>query len=305
MANSVDDVQSLEKKIRRQFDFKSIEYLGPNKNFVFKCVDRNDRLLVLKVFFIHPARRQEDVSKAWREIAFHNYAAHQLRLPEVVESAFESDLGIYLLTEFKQMRPITLQDFSSTSAELIERMSSRIAFFHSIRPSSLNPGLRARISEEDLKANAWISSALAECGRFDAAQLKKAGRLCEKIRSNPVVSKGVKILVHGDCRLQNFYFDSDGSVQFRDFEHAGINCPLLDWASLYLSVLPSGHAGKVMQAGLEEVGGASRLVEEAFSFMLLHRASSWIKYNLSYARDPVAAGKRLDQAVKFLCDEVL
>jgi len=278
----------------RQFGFSRVSYFGPSKNYVFKCVDKSGEVLVLKVFYIHDDRKEEDLSKAWREIAFHNYAGVSFHLPEVVSSAFESELGVYLLTKFKQMTPVP----NKLDSVVLEKIFARLNYVHSIKPSALNPGLRARIFEEDLKNNAWITSALAESARFTDAELKKAQLICLKARENPLLSKTV--LVHGDSRLQNFYLDSDSTIQLRDFEHSGINSPLLDWASLYLSVYPLGYADSVKELAMQEAGERGKIFKEAFSFMLLHRAASWVKFNVSFARDKPAAERRLDEALSFI-----
>ncbi|HLD76441.1 MAG TPA: hypothetical protein VI874_05445, partial [Candidatus Norongarragalinales archaeon] len=101
------DVLVLANKVMKKFKFKSVEYFGPSKNYVFQCVTDAGKKYVFKLFHIHQDRREEDLKKAWREIAFHHYAGSKLRLPVMLACEYSSgELGVFLLTEYKSMKTL-------------------------------------------------------------------------------------------------------------------------------------------------------------------------------------------------------
>lgn len=302
------DVIVLGSRVLKKFNFQSVEYFGPSKNYVFQCVDKNGRKYVFKMFHIHENRKEEDLKKAWREIAFHHYAGAKMRLPSMLACEYSSgDLGVYLLTEFKTMKPLGIHNL--TQERMLEFIE-KLFWLHNVRASSLNPGLRARIEEEDIKKNQWIideASRLKEEGQIQSETLRKIEKLCAKMRNNPLSSKNRKTLVHGDARIQNTYIDENNKLQLRDFEHAGINSPLLDAASFYYSIY--GHPlcepfKKTFRIKFLEQNSEIKAAdfEEAFRFFVVHRLSAWLTFNTRFTKDVGAktAKKRVEQAVKIL-----
>lgn len=302
------DIIVLGSKVLKKFNFQSVEYFGPSKNYVFQCLDKRGKKFVFKMFHIHENRRDEDLKKAWREIAFHHYAGSKLRLPPLLACEYSSgELGVYLLTEFKTMKALSP---SNLTAERVNELIEKLTWLHAIRVSSLNPGLRARIEEEDLKKNQWITDEahlLLEEGLIQGPTFKRIEKLCTKMRDNPLASKNRKCLTHGDGRIQNMYIDENDKLQLRDFEHANINSPLLDAASFYYSI----HAHPLRKAfkdafqkrflqGHPDVTAAQ--FNEAFSFFVVHRLMAWLTFNTRFTKDVGArtAKKRIQDAVVIL-----
>ncbi|MBI4361205.1 aminoglycoside phosphotransferase family protein [Candidatus Micrarchaeota archaeon] len=284
------DVIVLANKILKKFKFQSVEYLGPSKNFVFLCMDRQGKKYVFKTFHIHENRQEEDLKKAWREIAFHHYAGAKLRLPAMLACEYASgELGVHLLTEFKVMNPLNAKNLTDPR---VQEAVDKLFWLHAIRVSSLNPGLRARIEEEDLKNNDWLVSEadfLAENQWMNARTLKTIHAMAKNIRDSPLLAQSKKVLCHGDARIDNAYVDENQKLQFRDFEHANINSPLLDAASFYYSIYRTSLAGVFREAFrtrflAEYPDTKPRDVDAAFSYFVVHRLMAWIKHNTTFSK---------------------
>ncbi len=304
------DIIILGNKVLKKFGFQSVEYFGPSKNYVFQCIDKESKKSVFKMFHIHESRREEDLKKAWREIAFHHYAGSKMRLPAMLACEYSSgDLGVYLLTEYK---PIKALGANKLTRERIVELVEKLAWLHAIRVSSLNPGLRARIEEEDLKKNQWMvdeSRLLLEENLIRTQTFKKIEILCQKMRDNPLCSKNRKGLTHGDARIQNMYVDENNKLQLRDFEHANINSPLLDAASFYSSIYGNPLAQEFRDAFKKRFlqdhdGISSAEYEEAFCFFVAHRLMAWLTFNTRFTKDigNKSAKKRIDAAIDILED---
>jgi|GEM_PF-2797682 len=303
------DIIVLGSRILKKFNFQSVEYFGPSKNYVFQCVDRAGKKYVFKMFHIHENRRDEDLRKAWREIAFHHYAGAKLRLPAMLACEYSSgDLGVYLLAEYKTMKALNA---SNLTPERMMEAVDKLFWLHSVRVSSLNPGLRARIEEEDVKKNHWITDEatrlLLEEGLIQVATFRRIERACLKMRDNPLSSKSRKVLTHGDARIQNMYVDENDKLQLRDFEHANINSPILDAASFYYSIYdhplrePFRDAfRKRYLAEHPDVSAAQ--FDEAFQFFVVHRLMAWLTFNTRFTKDVGAktAKRRIEQSVGIL-----
>ncbi len=306
--NTGVDIIVLGSKVLKKFSFQSVEYFGPSKNYVFQCVDKAGKKYVFKMFHIHEYRRDEDLKKAWREIAFHHYAGAKLRLPAMLACEYSSgELGVHLLTEFKTMRPLSV---ANLTLERINELIEKLFWLHAVRVSSLNPGLRARIEEEDLKKNHWITDEarlLLEEGLIKSTTFKKIERLSLRMRDNPLSSKNRKGLAHGDARIQNMYVDENDKLQLRDFEHANINSPLLDAASFYYSI--HGHAladpfrDAFKKRFLQEYPDiVPEAFDDAFDFFVVHRLMAWLTFNTRFTKDVGAktAKKRIEAAIDIL-----
>ncbi|MBI5036532.1 phosphotransferase, partial [Candidatus Micrarchaeota archaeon] len=271
------DILLLANKIMKKFGFRSVEYFGPSKNYVFQCFDDKDKRYVFKMFHIHENRKEEDLKKAWREIAFHHYARNKLKLPEMLACEYaQGELGVYLLTEYKSMKSLHPKD---VTPELIDQVIEKMTWLHEIRLSSLNPGLRARIEEEELKKNEWIieeAKLLESNGILKQEIARKIVRLCGKVRDNQLIAKAKKVLAHGDMRIQNFYIDDNSRLQIRDFEHSNANSPLLDAASFYYSIFDFPHREdfkeKCWKALEKECNCTRKEFDEAFAYFVVHRA---------------------------------
>lgn len=304
------DIIGLGNKVLKKFGVQSVEYFGPSKNYVFQCIDNAGKKSVFKMFHIHENRREEDLKKAWREIAFHHYAGAKMRLPGMLACEYSSgDLGVYLLTEYKTMNAINANNLKMERiAELVEKLT----WLHSIRVSSLNPGLRARIEEEDIKKNNWMvdeAKLLLEDNLIRTQTFKKIEKLCKIMRDNPLASKNRKGLTHGDARIQNMYVDDNDKLQLRDFEHANINSPLLDAASFYYSIYGNPLREDFREAFKtrflqEQTGVSSSDFDEAFSFFVAHRLMAWLTFNTRFTKDVGhrTAKKRIDSAIEILED---
>lgn len=304
------DIIVLGNRVLKKFNFQSVEYFGPSKNYVFQCIDREGKKYVFKMFHIHENRRDEDLKKAWREIAFHHYAGAKLRLPAMLACEYSSgDLGVYLLAEFKTMKAVTA---ANLTPERVQEVVDKLFWLHGIRVSSLNPGLRARIEEEDLKKNHWITdeaNLLLEEGLIATATFRRIEKACQRMRDNPAASKGRKGLAHGDARIQNMYLDENDKLQLRDFEHANINSPLLDGASFYYSIydhpLREPFREAFRKKYLEEHADVTPAqFDEAFQFFVIHRLMAWLTFNTRFTKDVGAktARKRIDQSIRLLQD---
>lgn len=301
------DVLVLANKVMKKFSFRSVEYFGPSKNYVFQCVNDAGKKYVFKMFHIHEDRREEDLKKAWREIAFHHYSGAKLRLPAMLACEYSSgELGVYLLTEYKSMRSLCVKDLTE---KLAQDVVEKLFWLHDVRISSLNPGLRARIEEEDLRKNDWIvaeADALFASSTLRPEAVKKVKELCKKAKDNALVSKAKKVLTHGDARIQNFYVDENAKLQMRDFEHANINSPLLDAASFYYSVAESpfkdAFKAKFKERLKSELPFAEKEFEEAFTYFILHRLMAWLKFNTTFSKDvgEKTAKKRVQDGVRLL-----
>ncbi len=304
------DIIVLGNRVLKKFNFQSVEYFGPSKNYVFQCIDREGKKYVFKMFHIHENRRDEDLKKAWREIAFHHYAGSKLRLPAMLACEYSSgELGVYLLAEYKTMKAVTA---SNLTAERMHEALEKLFWLHGIRVSSLNPGLRARIDEEDVKKNHWMTdeaTLLLEEGLIKAPTFRKIERICLKMRDSPLASKNRKTLTHGDARIQNMYVDENDKLQLRDFEHANINSPLLDAASFYYSIydhpLREPFRNAFRKRYLQEHDDVSAAqFDEAFQFFVVHRLMAWLTFNTRFTKDVGAktAKKRIEQSIKLLDD---
>ncbi len=304
------DIIVLGSRVLKKFNFQSVEYFGPSKNYVFQCVDQKSKKFVFKMFHIHENRRDEDLKKAWREIAFHHYAGAKLRLPAMVACEYSSgELGVHLLTEFKTMKALTP---SNLTPERMNELIEKLFWLHAIRVSSLNPGLRARIEEEDLKKNQWMAdeaTLLLEERLIQTATLRKIEKMCLKMRDNPLTSKNRKALAHGDARIQNAYIDENDKLQLRDFEHANINSPLLDAASFYYSIyghpLREPFKDAFKKKFLHEYADVTASeFDEAFAFFVAHRLMAWLTFNTRFTKDVGArtAKKRIETAINMLED---
>ncbi|MBI2446178.1 phosphotransferase [Candidatus Micrarchaeota archaeon] len=304
------DIIVLGNRVLKKFGFQSVEYFGPSKNYVFQCVDTQGKKYVFKMFHIHENRREEDLKKAWREIAFHHYAGSKLRLPSMLACEYSSgELGVHLLTEFKTMKALTA---ANLTAGRVNELIEKFFWLHGIRVSSLNPGLRARIGEEDLKKNHWVTdeaTLLLEEGLIQASTFRKMERICLKMRDSPLASKNRKGLVHGDARIQNTYIDENDKLQLRDFEHANINSPLLDAASFYYSIYDHPLREPFLEAfkkryTKEHPDVSSAAFDEAFQFFVVHRLMAWLTFNTRFTKDVGAktARKRIDQSIRLLED---
>lgn len=304
------DIIVLGNRVLKKFNFQSVEYFGPSKNYVFQCIDREGKKYVFKMFHIHENRRDEDLKKAWREIAFHHYAGSKLRLPAQLACEYSSgELGVYLLAEYKTMKAITAP---SLTPERMQEVIEKLFWLHGIRVSSLNPGLRARIDEEDVKKNHWITdeaTLLLEEGLINTATFRKIERACLKMRDSPLASKNRKTLTHGDARIQNMYIDENDKLQLRDFEHANINSPLLDAASFYYSIydhpLREPFRDAFKKRYLQEHPDVTAAqFDEAFRFFVVHRLMAWLTFNTRFTKDVGAktARKRIEQSIKLMDD---
>ncbi|MDP2718098.1 MAG: phosphotransferase [Candidatus Micrarchaeota archaeon] len=304
------DIIGLGNKILKKFGFQSVEYFGPSKNYVFLCVDKDGKKSVFKMFHIHADRKEEDLKKAWREIAFHHYAGAKLRLPTMLACEYSSgELGVHLLTEFKVIREIPPK---TVTKERVLEAVEKLFWLHAIRVSSLNPGLRARIEEEDLRNNEWLlaeAKSLCAAGFLSKKALLKTQSAAGKIRDNPLFAKSKKTLCHGDARIENAYEDENGKLQFRDFEHANVNSPLLDGASFYYSIYQSELRETFQEAFLEKFvkeypDAKLRDAKSAFAYFVIHRLMAWLKHNTTFSKDlgEKTAQKRIRAAAALLED---
>ncbi|HLD76434.1 MAG TPA: phosphotransferase, partial [Candidatus Norongarragalinales archaeon] len=185
----------------------------------------------------------------------------------------------------------------------------KLFWLHHIRTSSLNPGLRARIEEEDLRRNEWIVEEAIRLHQekiLTDSSLKTVKMLCAKVKDNPLIGKAKKVLTHGDARIQNFYLDDNGKLQLRDFEHANINSPLLDAASFYYSI-PDSPFRDVFKRFFKErflaiFSGSDKEFSEAFQYFIVHRLIAWLKFNTTFTKDvgEKTAQLRVDEAAQLL-----
>ncbi len=304
------DIIELGNRILKKFGFQSVEYFGPSKNYVFLCVDKTGKKSVFKMFHINDDRREEDQKKAWREIAFHHYAGAKLRLPAMLACEYSSgELGVHLLTEFKVIKDLPAK--TAQKERLLEAVD-KLFWLQAIRVSSLNPGLRARIEEEDLRNNEWLvaeAQSLCQAGHLSAKALSKIQTMAKKIRENPLLAKSKKTLCHGDARMENAYEDENGKLQFRDFEHANVNSPLLDGASFYYSIHENPLRETFRDAFLarfasEYPDAKAKDAKSGFDYFVVHRLMAWLKHNTTFSKDvgEKTAQKRIASAVALLED---